>query len=186
MLRKSREKPREEPAPTFTRARGCFRHMVFSQWVQTQQGCSYTVLYTGKVQVLCDWQCPKAALAHGWMLTQSREPGRKPRADVCMVALWSRQHFSHFKHRKHYSSLWELLPVFLLCWAADSWCPVWIINATHGCGTIWILSSTCHEGRQHLPPLQLAYLFWINRTFVYQCDTVTRWSCTIQHHMNLV
>lgn len=28
------------------------------------------------------------------------------------------------------------------------------------------LIPTCQEGRQHLLPLQLAYLFWVNRAFI--------------------
>lgn len=53
---------------------------------------------------------------------------------------------------RKYSSGSQLVPGFLLCWAADTWHPVGIINTTHGYGSRqkksgFCLISTCHENR---------------------------------------
>lgn len=85
-------------------------------------------------------QCHMEALLLGWMLTQSWEPENQEMM-FAQLPSWFPQHFSHFQHRRKHSSGSELLSVFLLCWSADSWCPVWVINGTHGYGTIWILSD---------------------------------------------
>lgn len=163
----SQEMCAESPGKNQTQNCGCFRHSwVILDFIQLKYWFFVALNATRK---LCH-------LAGCWCTPESHTANQE--LMFAWLPLWSPAILST---ERKYSSGSQLLPGFLLCWAADSWCPVWIINTTHG----FCLISTCHKDRQHLPPLQFTYLFGVNRAFVYWCDAVPRWSCTLQPHRNL-